>query len=124
MGADNRAMFYGARAEIFRKAVKLRENETEAEKLLWAHLSKKQLSGLKFRRQHPISEFIVDFYCHSKKLVIELDGEIHDQVDQKDYDAGRQHELENFGLKVLRFKNREVFDDLKLVLESIRKSVD
>lgn len=123
MSADRRAMFYGAKAEIFNRAAKLRENETEAEKLLWAYLSKRQLSGLKFRRQHPISSFIVDFYCHSKKLVIELDGEIHDQIDQEDYDVGRKYELESLGLKVLKFKNQEVFDDVELVLKSIKESV-
>lgn len=69
-------MFYGAPPYIFEKARKLRETMTPAEQILWKYLKKRQLKGCKFRRQHPLSEFIADFYCHSLKLVIEVDGGI------------------------------------------------
>ncbi|MFD0977693.1 endonuclease domain-containing protein [Salinimicrobium gaetbulicola] len=69
-------MFYGAAPIIHEQAKKLRNRETKSEKILWCLLSKRQLN-VKFRRQHPISLFIVDFYCHELKLVIEADGEIH-----------------------------------------------
>ena len=114
-------MFYGASPEIFRRAGLLRNHMTEAEKLLWNELKSNKLNGFKFRRQHPINQFIVDFYCHKTKLVIELDGEIHKNKDQKDRDEGRQFILEEFGLKVIRFKNEEVMNQRNLVLDKITK---
>lgn len=69
-------MFFGANKIIFNNARELRNKETDAEKLLWGYLNGNQL-GCRFRRQHPISNYIADFYCHQHKLVVELDGEIH-----------------------------------------------
>ena len=92
---------------------------TPAESMLWSFLRNKSFLGLKFRRQHPIKNFIVDFYCHELKMVIELDGSIHDQNDQAEYDLGRTFELEELGLKVIRFRNEEVFDSIERVLERI-----
>lgn len=111
-------MFYGANPEIFVKAKELRENMTEAEKILWSRLNNKQL-GKRFKPQHPISIFIVDFYCHSKKLVIEIDGGYHKT--QFEYDKGRTSELEHFGIKVIRFTNEEVLNDIDKVLDVIKK---
>jgi len=113
-----RSMFYNAKPNIFRKAEELRNNMTEAEKLLWERLSKKQL-GIRFKAQHPIEQFIADFYCHSAKLVIELDGEIHNH--QKEYDIGREAELGKYDITVIRFKNQEVFEDIDGVVERIRE---
>ena len=113
-------MFYGASPEIFRRAKLLRNHMTKTEEILWEALKDNKTNGLKFRRQHPINQFIVDFYCHKKKLVIELDGSIHENQDQKEKDEGRQFLLEEFGLKVLRFKNDEVISDLENVLNKIR----
>jgi len=70
-------MFYGATASIFENAKRLRKNLTNAERIIWLELSGRKMKGLKFRSQHPIAGFIVDFYCHRAKLVIEIDGEIH-----------------------------------------------
>jgi very-short-patch-repair endonuclease len=98
-------MFYGATSSIFEKAKELRNNMTLAEKTLWYRL-KKSPNGLKFRRQHPVSKYIADFYCHAAKLIIEVDGDIHNF--QKDYDKGREYELNELGIKVLRFTNEEV----------------
>jgi len=76
-----------------------------------------------FRRQHPIGKFIVDFYCHEKLLVIELDGEIHNREDIAERDEGREYELRKKGLKILRFKNEQVTNDINYVLAEIQKSI-
>ena len=111
-------MFYEASPEIFRRALILRNKMTQAEKLLWEKLRNKQL-GVRFKSQHPIGRFIVDFYCHQAKLVVEIDGEIHDG--QKEYDKGRVGEMEEYGIRVLRFRNHEVFEDIEGVVERIRE---
>ncbi|HTA84140.1 MAG TPA: endonuclease domain-containing protein [Bacteroidia bacterium] len=118
-----RPIYYDASLEIIRRAATLRKNTTEAEKALWARISKKQLSGMHFRRQHPIGKFIVDFYCHEKLLVIELDGEIHNREDIAERDEGREYELRKKGLKILRFKNEQVTNDINYVLAEIQKSI-
>ena len=86
--------------------------------MLWEHLRKKKL-GVRFKPQHPIGRFIVDFYCHQAKLAVELDGEIHKK--QKESDLVRTEEIEGYGLRVLRFKNSEVFEDIKGVVEKIKE---
>ena len=82
---------------------------TDAEKALWNRINKNQL-GTRFKAQHPIDIFIVDFYCHKYKLVIEVDGGYH--VNNQDYDEGRTAELEKFSIKVIRFLNEEVLNDI------------
>jgi very-short-patch-repair endonuclease len=116
-------MYYGATKEILERAKVLRKSETKYEKLLWGELNSNKLHGFKFRRQHPISQFIVDFYSHELKLVIEVDGEIHNRPENKEYDENRTDELERLGLKVLRFTNMEVENDIKRVLETIRDAI-
>ncbi len=83
-------MFYGAKAEIFVHAKWLRENMTNAEKTVWGFMKENQM-GVRFKPQHPIDIFIADFYCHELKLIIDLDGEIHEK--QKEYDEGRTYLL-------------------------------
>ena len=97
---------------------------TVAEKILWEHLKNNQLHGLKFRRQHPFDIFIADFYCHQKKLIIEVDGDIHDIPENKEYDEGRTFELEEKGYMVLRFRNEEIINDVQSLLSRIIKFVD
>ena len=82
-------MFKGAPVESFLKAKQLRENMTDAESKLWDFLKNKKLNQLKFRRQHPIGIYIVDFYCHSLSLIIEIDGDYHQNFDQKELDMQR-----------------------------------
>ena len=101
-------MFYGATWIIHKQARDLRKRETKAEKIIWNFLSNKKL-GVKFRRQHPINQFIADFYSHEIKLVIEIDGEIHLQKDNLEYDTMRTDVFNEFGIKVIRFTNKEVF---------------
>ena len=105
--------------EKIKRAKELRQNMTPAEKILWEYLRAKRFNGLKFRRQQIIEGFIVDFYCHSLGLVIELDGEIHDK--QKEYDTERDDILSSKQLTILRFTNQQVSKDIESVLKIIAK---
>ncbi|MCW4450800.1 endonuclease domain-containing protein [Kaistella sp. BT6-1-3] len=113
-------MWKGAPKESFDKARDLRRNATAAERLLWERLRNKQLDNYKFRRQHPVSLYIADFYCHQLKLVIELDGEYHLSEQQKQKDSERTAALASNGLYVLRFSNHEVESHIDRVLQVIR----
>ena len=108
--------------KITANARELRKNSTPAEKILWNHLRNRQLYGPKFRRQHPIPPFIVDFYCAQIHLVIEVDGEIHNF--QQDQDQSRQEWLEENGYKVIRFTNDQIFNQLDWVLTEIMKTYE
>jgi very-short-patch-repair endonuclease len=107
----------GTAPEITAAARRLRLNLTPAEQVLWSALDRRQLHGLKFRCQHAIGSFIVDFYCPQCRLVIELDGAIHDQ--QIDYDTARTKQLNQYGYKVIRFRNHEVMNNLENVLHRV-----
>ena len=111
-------MFFGAMPKIFEFAKQLRKNMTEAEKLLWFQL-KQNPKGYKFRRQHPIAFYIADFYCHKAKLVIEVDGSIHQREDILINDIDRQKMLEDMGLTVIRFVNRDIFQNMDYVIGEI-----
>jgi very-short-patch-repair endonuclease len=115
-------MFYGAKRNIFINAKMLRRNMTLPELVLWSRLRDRKVFNVKFRRQHPIDIFIVDFYCHELKLVIEVDGEVHN--DRKEYDSGREAELNKYGIKVLRLTNHQVIFDLKEVVKTICQYLD
>ena len=95
----------------------LRYGQTPIEERFWRELRSRQLTGMKFRRQHPIGNFIVDFYCADKKLVVEIDGDSH--AEQIKYDEKRTKWLEYQGYRVIRFTNREVLNQLSAVLEKI-----
>ncbi|NVO03510.1 MAG: endonuclease domain-containing protein [Bacteroidetes bacterium] len=114
-----RKMFYGAEAKTFKYAYDLRQNMTKAELVLWEKLRKNQLNGFRFKPQHPIKWYIADFYCHKAKLVIEVDGEIHNTIKNKEYDKNRMYELEQVGLTIIRFTNQEVLNDIDTVLAKI-----
>ncbi|MBE9199612.1 MULTISPECIES: DUF559 domain-containing protein [unclassified Nodularia (in: cyanobacteria)] len=108
----------GTIPEIEENARKLRQNLTQAEARLWSALRNKQLNGLRFRCQHPVGNFILDFYCPACKLVVEVDGEIH--ASRAEYDQSRTAKLGEYGYQVLRFSNEEVMHDLPKVLDKIR----
>ena len=112
-------LFLGAKAGNFQRARGLRKNSTGAELLLWNELRNSKLNGFKFRRQHPMNRFVADFYCHEAKLVIEIDGDIHQIAENKEHDDGRTYELKELGLKVIRFTNEEVLHSMKEVLNRI-----
>ena len=97
----------------------LRKNMTDAEKALWLKIRGKQLKGHQFYRQKPLGNFIVDFYCPKGNLVIELDGGQHYSDEGKAKDNQRDNYLKNLGLRVLRFSDREVFENMRGVLEKI-----
>jgi very-short-patch-repair endonuclease len=101
----------------------LRRNLTPAEASLWKCLQKSQLEGRKFRRQHSIGAFVVDFYCPSEKLVIELDGYHHFTPEYEEYDLKRTEYMNSLGIKVLRFENRLVFQNLEEVLNVIKNGL-
>ena len=85
--------------------------------MLWAHLRRKRLHGIKFRHQHAIGRFILDFYCVEYQLAIEIDGPIHNQSTERD--AVRTDELIRQGIRVIRFTNEQVFDDIDRILFEI-----
>ena len=116
------SMFYGASFLIFERAKALRNITTESENLLWNHIKGKQL-GVKFRRQHPLSNYIADFYCHELRLIIELDGAVHNQADVIANDIERQKQLEELGLTVIRFTNNELYQNINQVLDKIKHTI-
>ena len=107
MSYKRNSMFAGAGKFLFARAGELRNQQTFAEELLWEYLKTKPL-GFKFRRQHAYGSYILDFYCHRLKLVIEVDGSIHNEEEIKRNDEIRQKQLESDKLIVLRFTNDEV----------------
>ena len=116
-------MFYGAGPHLFDRAKELRKNETKAERLLWWALRNKQL-GVKFRRQHPLYKFIADFYCHPLRLVIEVDGGVHNSEEAKEYDENRTYIINEFEIEVVRFSKDEVINNINQVLEQIKQIIN
>jgi very-short-patch-repair endonuclease len=109
------------REELEKYRKKLRKNLTSAEASLWNLLKARQVSGHKFRRQHSIGNYIVDFCCPQKMLIIELDGNIHGENQQILKDEFRDNYLKNLGFTVLRFENKLVFQDPEFVINEIKK---
>ena len=109
----------GAIGKLYEYSRELRQVSTEAEELLWKELRNRKLNGLKFRRQHPLDKYIADFYCHEKKLVIELDGAVHDKKGNKEYDNARTVELVGLKINVIRLRNEEIENDIDKVLKKI-----
>ena len=116
-------MFYGASPAIFKRAEELRNKMTSAERIIWEHIHINEWR-LKFRRQHPISNYIVDFYCHQLRLIIEIDGDIHSLEDVKKNDAIREKELKGLGLTLIRFQNEEVYKNSKSVIKKIDEIIE
>ncbi len=109
---------YGNR-ELLKRARELRNSMTKAEILLWSKIRSKHILGLKFRRQQPVLNYIVDFYCDSLKLIIEVDGYIHSLPEYNEYDKNRENILKNHGFRVLRFTNDEVEFEIELVMKKL-----
>ena len=101
----------------------LRHDMTDAERLLWKRLCRKQLDGWKFRRQHGLGDFVMDFYCPIIKLCIEVDGGIHDEPDVHQKDERRTEFLEKQGIRVLRFKNEEIENNIDDVVNRIKEYI-
>lgn len=99
--------------ELRKKAAELRNRMTKAEIILWSRLRMRQIEGWKFRRQQPILDYIVDFYCHTLKLLIEVDGDIHTLPEQVKSDKFREKMLINNGFNIIHFSNHEIETDLE-----------
>ena len=104
-------------------ARRLRSEATNAERKLWAHLRRKQLGGMKFRRQHPVGPYIVDFCCPAAKLVLELDGGQHHEAASIEYDMRRTEWLNAAGYRVMRFGNPDIFKNLQDSLDTIWRAL-
>ena len=104
------------------RAKQLRKKTTKAERILWSLLSDRKCGGRKFRRQHPIDPYIVDFYCAEAKLVVEIDGESHEG--RQDHDQRRDEYLEGLGLRTVRVTNDDVLENLDGVVEAILRVAD
>jgi len=112
-------MHNDATPKVFRNAAKLRGNMTEPEKKLWDYLKTKPLD-LKFRRQHPLAGYVLDFYCHKLRMSIELDGGYHLKEEQKLRDKERTNYLKTLGINEIRFKNIEILNDFEVTIEKIK----
>ena len=117
MESKHRNYVRGVSPELRQAASQLREQMTAAEQVLWEALRDKKVGGLRFRAQHPVGQFILDFYCPACKLALELDGSIHDN--RAEEDAARTAQLRAYGYRVLRFQNKEVLTNLASVTERI-----
>jgi very-short-patch-repair endonuclease len=102
----------------------LRTNLTRAEKILWFSLKDSQLDGRKFRRQHGIGPYIVDFYCPECRAIVELDGAVHQGLLASERDDDRTRYLESLGMRVIRFENCEILENLERVMEAIKIFLD
>ena len=116
-------MYFGATPAMFKLAKELRKEETEAEKILWKRLNRNQILGLQFRRQHPINVFVADFYCAKIKLVIEVDGSIHEIPEYQVHDIGRSNVLNDFGITVIRFTNEQILEEIDTTVYQIETIV-
>ena len=114
-------LYYSASEKTVAKATKLRRELTQSEKILWNIIRSRKIKGFKFRRQHAIQYYIADFYCHEAKLIIELDGDVHDVEEVKEYDKRRQKIIEKLGLKVIRFSNELVLSNPDIIIQEIEK---
>lgn len=121
MATYNDNLHKNANPKLYEYGRMLRKETTEAEQKLWELIRGKKLNGLKFRRQHPLHNYIADFYCHDKKLVIEIDGAVHMTTDNAEYDKGRTYELQELGVTVTRFWNDEVMKNIESVIAKIKE---
>lgn len=105
---------------LFEQSRRLRREQTQSEYKLWQELRSRRLGNYKFRRQHIIANYIVDFYCAEVKLIVEIEGKIH--IKQQDEDLKRKEELVSWGYKLIRFRNREIEENIDLVKEKILRA--
>jgi very-short-patch-repair endonuclease len=123
MKAIERPFYFDASPEILKRAAILRKEMTMTEKIFWEQLKKNQIKGYRFRAQHPIGKFIVDFYCPKVLLAIELDGKIHLNKIVIERDDGREIEIQKLGIRILRFTNEDILKNIEKVLQTISDSL-
>jgi len=105
------------------KRRKLRQNQTNAEDLVWRYLRNRQLLGYKFKRQYSVDHFVIDFYCPELKLAVELDGASHNNPEQIEYDIKRQKYLEEFNIKFVRIKDEDLFGNTNQAFMKIENTI-
>ena len=110
---------YFNKSEEREKRRRLRNDMPAAEAVVWSRLRRKQVCGCKFRRQYSVGSYVLDFYCPALKLAVEIDGDSHFAADANDYDQQRQAFIESFGIRFLRFTNKQVYGNLEGVLQTI-----
>jgi len=116
--------FYNAKEGVIDFSRKLRKRMTPGEKILWKKLRRKKIKGVRIRRQHPIEYYIADFYCHEARLVIEVDGLIHNSKERINYDLNRNAEMDRLGIKVIRFSDWEVKNNMTQVIAIITNEIN
>jgi very-short-patch-repair endonuclease len=122
-GQEDYPIYFGAGPELLKLAGELRKSMTPAEKVLWIRLRNRQVKGYRFRRQHPVEDFIVDFFCYDAMLVVEVDGTVHDDPTQRERDEQRTMILKRLDLKEIRFTNEEVMNDIDQVINRIESAL-
>jgi very-short-patch-repair endonuclease len=120
MPDHNNNLHHHANPSTYEIARLLRKQQTEAEEMLWQLLRNRKVCNLKFRRQHAFENFVLDFYCHEIKLVIEADGKVHNEKDVIEYDNARTARLNEVGITVLRFTNDEIETNSLFVIKKIQ----
>ncbi|RYY39577.1 MAG: endonuclease domain-containing protein [Chitinophagaceae bacterium] len=108
---------------VFPFAKENRKSPTAAEAKLWKHIKNRQIDGFKFRRQHVVDRYIPDFICIDVRLIVEVDGSIHEEEEQRKYDLERTSDLEALGFKLIRFTNEQVLEHTRVVLDEIRRAL-
>ncbi len=116
-------LFYNSSKLQIEFAGTLRKTMTNSEKKLWQHLRNKKIKGFHFRRQHAMGQFVADFYCHKAKLLIEVDGEIHNTILNKNYDKTRDKIIKEQGITVMRFSNNEILNSIDRVIEKVKNNL-
>ncbi len=122
-GQEEYPIYFGAGPELLRMAGDLRKSMTKAEKVLWERLRSRQVKGYRFRRQHPVKDFIVDFFCYDAMLSIEVDGEVHNDSYQKERDEQRKMILKKLGINELRYTNEQVLNQIDEVIQEIESEL-
>jgi very-short-patch-repair endonuclease len=105
------------------KRRQLRRDQTYCEKIVWLYLRNRKTLGYKFRRQYSVDKYVIDFYCPELKLAVEIDGNIHDEPDQKEYDAHRQEHIEKFGIIFIRITNEELLGNPNMAFMRIEDAI-
>ena len=123
-GGEAYPIYFGANPELLRLAGNLRNSMTAAERILWNQLRNRKRMKFKFRRQHPLNQIILDFYCHEARLAIEVDGNIHKDPYQIERDKERTTILRKFQINELRFSNWEVEHEIEKVLHTIHEHLE
>lgn len=111
------------RKDQTKKRKNLRNSMPQAEIVLWNQLKGKKIKGLKFRRQYSVGKYVIDFYCTEIKLAIEADGDTHNSDDEIEYDRKRQSDIEIFGIRFLRIRNDEIFENIEEIIKKIEKTI-